>query len=129
VRKVFYVAGIVVLTPIGLVVGALTLWWFTTDNNASVNIWNRSGRTLHNLVIAVPGRSERFGDFGAAHSGGFAADPHLRYDVLVSFDTDGQHYELPARAYMLPFGDTLVSLSVDDQLRLFIGARPTFAYR
>jgi len=129
VRKVLYVLGIAVLTPIGVLVGALTLWWFTTDNNASINFNNHSGTTLRNVVITVPGRSARFETLGPQHEVAFSGDPKLRFDIHVAFDAHEQHYDFPARTHVLPFGDSIVVLSIDERMRLTVGAKPTFMYK
>jgi hypothetical protein len=129
VKKFFYVLAIVLLTPVGVAAGALTLWWFTTTNTASVNLWNRSHSTLRNIIVSVPGRSDPFAEMAPGDSGGFPADPKFTYDVHVSFDADGRHYDLPARIHMLPVGDSIVSLSIDGEFRLSVSAKPTFMFR
>jgi hypothetical protein len=129
VRKLLCILGIAVLTPIGVLVGALALWWFTTDNNASINFNNHSGTTLRNVVITVPGGSARFETLGPQHEVAFSGDPRLRFDIHVAFDARDRHYDLPARTHVLPFGDSIVVISIDEQMRLAVGAKPTFMYR
>ena len=127
-RKVAYVVTIIVLIPVVFLSGTFAMWLLTTTNTASVSVSNRSQRTLENVVLAVPGRSAKFGSLEPGDSAGFAADARLSLHVRVSFDADGQHYELHREAHILPVGDTIVSASVDPALVLSLEAKPTFMF-
>ena len=119
-RKFFYVLSIVVLTPIGVLVAAFALAWLTTGTNASVNIWNRSHTTLRNIVISVPGRSETFASMAPGDSAAFSAGPRVAFDVRVTFDAEGHHYDVPSRIHLLPFGEFGVLISIDDRMRVSV---------
>jgi hypothetical protein len=63
-----------------------------------------------------------------SNDGGFAAEPHITYPVQVSFDADGQHYDLRATTHVLPVCGSIVALYIDDQMRLSVRAAPEFAW-
>ena len=104
------------------------MWLLTTTNNASVTIYNRSQTTLRNVILAAPGQSMSFDDIRPGLGGGFATDPHFRYEVRVAFDAGGQRYDTVTRLHMLPIGDTIVSAYVDDRMKVSVRAKPTFMY-
>ena len=129
-RKLAYVLAIAVLVPPGLVAAWLALWWCTTTNTASVNIYNRSRAPLNKVVISVPGRQAIFDSLAVSEdSAAFPAEPHFTFDVRLPFDTADGHHILSGCTHILPFGDTVVSVSVDDQLKLSVSGKPTFMYR
>jgi hypothetical protein len=115
---------------VAFLVAALTVWSLTTTNTVSVNFENRSGRPLQNFTVITRGHPVKFEeDMLAGEAGEFKDDPRLVFDLRVSFDVGGQHYDLPARTYMLPFGNSVVLLSLDRELRLSIQSVPTFMTR
>ena len=48
-RKFFYVLSIALLTPFTLLGAVAFMWWLTTGDNASVNVFNQSGTTFITL--------------------------------------------------------------------------------
>jgi hypothetical protein len=105
------------------------MWWLTSSGNASVNVFNRSGTTLHNVVISSNGFSGRSGDIESGTYFAFSADTQMSFRFSLAFDASGRHYDLPAHIRLPPFGDYLISAYIDDQMRLSVGTKPTFAYR
>jgi hypothetical protein len=121
--KIGYVLAVVVATPIGLFAAAVCIWWFTTSGFHSFSIDNKSSATLQNVVLSAGDFSERCdSDLHVGDSGGFGKEPRLKRNFHVTFDAAGQHYDLSARVYMLPFGDGCITFVVDRQMRLV--ARP-----
>ena len=128
-RKVAYVLLVAIFVPPAFVAASLALWWCTTTNTASVNVYNRSRAPLNNVVVNVHGRQTTFDSLAVSNEGAaFAADPHLTFDVQMAFDTVDGHHVLNGRTHILPFGDTIVSVAVDDQLRLSVSGKPTFVW-
>ena len=127
-RKFFYILSIALLTPFALLGAAVCMWWLTTSGDASVNVFNRSGTTLHNVVISSNGFSGPSGDVGPGRDFAFSADTQMNFRFSLAFDANGRHYDLPAHIWLPPFGDYIVSAYIDDQLRLSVGAKPTFMY-
>jgi hypothetical protein len=120
---------IALLTPVGLAGAAFAMWLLTTSNTASVNFNNHSGRQLRNVVVNVPGRSEKFDLIETPGDAAFAADPRISFYARVSFDAGKQHYDLQGQTHVLPVGDTIVSFDLDQQMRLAVSAKPTFMFR
>ena len=127
--KLTYWLATLLLVPIALVTAALALWWFTTDGNTSVNFWNHSHTGLGGVVVSVGEHAEKLGYLAPGESAGFVVHPRLTLDVRVAFNAAGSHHYLPTRIRELPFGDSILSVSVDDQLRVTASSKPTFMFR
>ncbi len=128
-RKLFYVVSIALVTPFALLGAAVFMWWLTTSGDASVNVFNRSRTTLHNIVISSNGFSGPSGDVSPGGDFAFSADTQMNFRFRLAFDANGKHYDVPAHTWLPPFGDYIVSTYIDDQLRVSVGAKPTFMYR
>src|SRR5438552_2071650 len=94
-RKFFYVLSIALLTPFALLGAAMFMWWLTSSGDASVNVLNRSGATLHNVVISSNGFSGRSGDLAPDGYFAFSADTQMSFHFSLAFDASGRHYDLP----------------------------------
>ena len=117
-RKLLYITGVVLLALTGVLAVATTLWLFTTRDTVSVNVRNNSDKYLENIVVSGAGFSYHTGSMGTPRTWAFGAHPQLRFDVHMAFDVNGQHYDLSGRTWLLPFGSSIVTLWVDEQLRL-----------
>lgn len=122
-RKTLYVCGVALLVPFGVLAAAITLWWFTTGDNVSVNVRNHSHKYVENIVVSGHGFSCRLGGMGVPGGWAFSARPRFRFDVRMAFDVDGRHYDLPGHTWMLPFGDSLVTVWLDEELKLHVDRR------
>jgi hypothetical protein len=128
-RKVLYVVSIALVTPFALLGAAVFMWWLTTNGNASVNVFNRSGTTLHNVVVSSNGFSGPSRDVFPGGDFAFSADTQMSFRFSLAFDANGKHYDAPAHLWLPPFGDYIVSAYIDDKLTLSVGAKSTFMYR
>jgi hypothetical protein len=104
--------------------GAMLLLSLFTNANVSVGFANHSKTTIQNLVVSCPDFS-RSPNTSLAPGEGFAfsAPAHRKFNIRVSFDADGQHFEIPTRVLLFSLGDYMVSLSIDDQMKLATQAR------
>jgi hypothetical protein len=102
----------------------VTLLSLFTNANVSVGFINRSNTTLQNLVVSCPDfdRSPDV-EMVPGNSFAFSAKTRSKFDIRISFDPRGQHYDIPSRVRLAPLGDYMVSLSLDDRMRLSVETR------
>ena len=123
-RKLFYILGVAVLVPVGLAAAIFAMLWVTNGNNVSVNVNNNSSVTLRHVVVSAHRASASFNTLSSRDSAVFSADPRFVFDVTVAFDANNRHYNLRGRAYLLPFGDFIVTLSIDRDMKLSVSVIP-----
>lgn len=123
-RKLFYIGSVALVTPFAVFAAALFMWWLTTSGNASVNVFNRSGMTIHHVVISSNGFCRGDDDVSPDGSFGFSATTQMSFRFSLAFDANGRHYDVPAHLWLPPFGDYIVSAYVDDQMRISVNAKP-----
>jgi hypothetical protein len=119
VRKLLYIFAVLLL----IAAAALTFWWSRSRNSVNVSINNESGRPLDNITVISQGRSLEINHFvdGDAMC---LDEARFTFNVQLSFDVDGKHYEFPIHTHMLPFGDSAVVISFDSQKKLSVQSFP-----
>lgn len=117
-RKFVYVGSVALVTTLAVPAAAVFMWWLTTSGNASVNVDNRSGTTLHNVVISSNGYCGPSGDVSPGGGFGFSASTQMSFHFSLAFDANGRHYDVPADVWLPPFGDYIVSAHVNDQMKI-----------
>ena len=125
VKKFFTIVAGIALGAAMLGAGAVTLLWLFSDNNVSINVFNRSGVVLRNVAVIVPGSpfSGRPEDMSPDNSFVFATETKTKLPIHVVFDADGRHYDVPTQLRLAPFGSYLVSISIDDHMQVSFKTR------
>ena len=104
----------------------LGMWWLTCDGGVSLNLWNRSHTDLNHLLVTVGDRSVKFDHIGSGTYAAASVDSGFTFDIDVAFDAGGTHHHGSVRTHGLPFGDSILVVSIDDQWRVTAVCKPTF---
>ena len=104
-----------------LVSAILCLMYLTSSNKVTFDVGNESKAVLHNVTLIASGLPDsRMEEMLPGQS--FVVGMRLRNKVTfrVQFDSDGNHYDLPAEVRLFPFGLWTVWVRVGDRMQISI---------
>ena len=118
-----YTAGIALLIPMVFLAGVWAMLELLGRNVLFINVRNYSHKYIENVVVSDSNFSSGTPGMGVPGSWGFYTSPRLRFKVRVAFNVEGQHYDIPADTWLLPFGRSSVTLSIGEGFKLKLDAK------
>jgi hypothetical protein len=125
VKRAIYIGGIALFVSLGFVAATWGMLELLGRNVLFINVRNYSHKYLENIVVSGSHFSDRQGGMGTPGNWDFSTSSRLSLNVRVAFDVDGQHYDVPGHAWLIPFGETTVTILIGERLNLMLEARRT----